>query len=133
MFIRFVRQNRLGGSSAREGFLCAAYELRNDPLLNENSKAQLEELLEWFQVNLKIPKRFSKSKSKCYNRREFTAGLSWFRDDASKMLEKAFEMAALLCEHGYLIDVLRTDRVGYIVYDDNEQVVAEPFSDTQTW
>jgi hypothetical protein len=132
MFIRFVRQNCLDGTSAREGFFCAAYELRSNPLLDRNSKARLEELLAWFRANLKIPKRFSKSKSKGHNRREFTTGLSWFRDDATNMVEKAFEMVALLAEHGYPTDVLRTDRVGYVIYEDGEQVVAEPFFDTPT-
>ncbi len=130
MFIRFVRPNCLKGTLAREGFFCAAYELRHDPLLDAASKAHLEELLAWFRVNLKIPKRFSKSKSKGHCRREFTAGLSWFRDDATRMVEKAFEMVALLGEHGYPIEVIHTDRVGYITYEDAEQVVAEPFGDT---
>ena len=33
---------------------------------------------------------------------------------------------------GFHITVIREDRLGYIVYEDEFQVVAEPFKDTQT-
>ena len=35
-------------------------------------------------------------------------------------------------EHGFLITVIRADRIGYVVYEDEFQAVAEPFSDTRT-
>jgi hypothetical protein len=37
----------------------------------------------------------------------------------------------LLQENGYPIEIIRAERVGYIVYEDEQQVVAEPFSDTR--
>ena len=132
MFIRFVRPNHLRGISAREGFFCSAYHLRNNPRLDRNTSERLEEFLAWFRTNLKIPKRFSKSKSKGHYRREHTAGLSWFRDSSTGMLEKAFELVTFLEENGYPTEILRTDCVGYIVYEDEWQVVAEPFLDTPT-
>ena len=46
------------------------------------------------------------------------------------MLDKAFDLTALLTDHGYHVEVLRTGRVGYILYEDAHQVVAEPFGDT---
>ena len=35
-------------------------------------------------------------------------------------------------EHGFVIRVIREERVGFIVYEDEFQVVAEPFRETRT-
>ncbi|NSX53396.1 hypothetical protein [Parasulfitobacter algicola] len=115
--------------NARSGFFCAAYELRNAPILDQAQHDQLEALLDWFRKNVAIPKRFNKSKSKGYYRRD-AKGLSWFRADANEALGKAFELVALLKENGYQIELLRTGRIGYIIYEDDVQTVAEPFLDT---
>ena len=128
-FIRFVRPNSLKVSNAREGFFCAAYELKRRDVLDDNTSAYLLELLEWFTQNLRTPQKFNRSKSKGSEYRN-TAGLSWFKEGAAIFINRSYELVSLLQEHGYPIEVLRTERVGYIVYEDEYQVVAEPFSDT---
>jgi len=40
-------------------------------------------------------------------------------------------MAYLLEENSFAVRVFRSRRVGYIVYEDEHQVVAEPFSDVR--
>ena len=129
-FIRFVRPKLILGTSAREGFFCAAYALRNDPNCDSISHRRVTQLLNWFSANLAIPQKFSRTSSKGFRNREFTAGLSWFHDDATIMLDKAFDLTALLTDHGHHVEVLKTSRVGYILYEDAHQVVAEPFGDT---
>ncbi len=128
-FIRFVRPNRIEGVGFREGFFCAAYEFRESPEIDVQTASQLEPLLAWFRQNLTIPKNFNRSKSKGHYRRN-TKGLSWYKEDAPAVIEKSFELVQLLNENGFAIEILRTDRVGFIVYEDEQQVVAEPFADT---
>ncbi len=128
-FIRFVRPNRIEGIGYREGFFCAAYEFRNDPEIDLRSFDQLEAQLAWFRKNLSIPDKFNRSKSKGRYRRN-TKGLSWFREDSHEVIEKSFELIQLLKNNGFVIEILRTDRVGTIVYGDDKQVVAEPYADT---
>lgn len=129
MFVRFVCQDQVNGMAARSGFFCAAYELRDQATLDQYSYDRLETLLAWFRENLKIPTRFNTTKSKGAFNRE-TKGLSWFKPEAGNMLDKCYELIALLEENGYLIETLRADRIGYVVYEDESQIVAEPFSDT---
>jgi len=43
-----------------------------------------------------------------------------------------WEIVQILEAHGIVIDVIRTDRPGYIVYEDEFQIAAEPFKDTRT-
>lgn len=114
---------------AREGFFCAAYDLRDTATLDQYTFDRLESLLGWFRENLEIPYRFNRTKSKGAFQRN-TKGLSWFRPEAQEILGKSYEMIALLQQHGYEIDTLRSDRIGYIVYEDACQVIAEPFADT---
>jgi hypothetical protein len=42
------------------------------------------------------------------------------------------EVAHILAAHGIIVDVLRTERPGYVVYEDSHQVAAEPFRETVT-
>ena len=38
----------------------------------------------------------------------------------------------VLEKHGHQVNVLHETRVGYIVYEDDFQVIAQPFSETRT-
>jgi hypothetical protein len=42
------------------------------------------------------------------------------------------EIKRVLEANGHVVHLLREERVGYIVYSDEAQVVAEPFADTRT-
>lgn len=42
------------------------------------------------------------------------------------------DLAACIAKCGHATTELRTERVGYVVYEDELQVVAEPFLDTPT-
>ena len=128
-YLRFVRPNTIENLGAREGFFCAAYELRSVHILEDYVSEQLEDLLSWFRTNLTIPNKFNRSKSKGY-RDKNAAGLSWFKENASEAIGRSYELISLLQENGYPIEIIRAERVGYIVYEDELQVVAEPFSDT---
>lgn len=131
MYLRFVYAKPVYGMHSREGFFQAAAELANDPLADGFSVTRINMLRAWFCDHLELPERFSKSSSKGYSHRE-TKGLSWFKATASEHITKAFELKSVLEENGYGIEVIKEDRVGYIVYEDDHQVVAEPFSDTST-
>lgn len=41
-------------------------------------------------------------------------------------------LAAVVAKCGYAVAEVWEDRVGYVTYEDDEQVVAEPFRDTKT-
>lgn len=129
IYLRFVRARTIDGTSVREGFFCAAYDLRNNPLKTPETEARLEDLLAWFRRELTIPPKFGRSVSKGAYKGGAT-GLSWFKPDANAHIAKAFEMIALLEENGHMIEIVKSARIGYVIYEDAHQIVAEPFSDT---
>ena len=71
--------------------------------------------------------RFTASKGPFYRKK--SRALSWFKDSAREHIAQARNLAAILQNHCVPVRMLKTDRVGYVVYEDEYQVVAEPFAD----
>ena len=74
---------------------------------------------------------FNRTSSKEFYRRK-TGGIAWFRDTATKCLAHMHGLTGALEALGHVVVVIREQRIGYVVYEDALQVVAEPFADTQT-
>jgi hypothetical protein len=108
-----------------------AYALKDGAAVSSSDRASLAEQLAWFSKHLPTPKRFNRSTSKGYYRRK-TKGIAWFRDEAREPISRMYEIKRVLEANGYIVHVVREDRVGYIVYSDEAQVIAEPFADTHT-
>jgi hypothetical protein len=130
-FMRFVLARRHRDSGVEDGLFNAAYDLRSVKDLRSEDRSALEEILSWFESNLLTPKRFNRTKSKGYYRRN-TRGIAWFRDSAHEHLRRMHQLRSILETHGYAVELIQEDRIGYIVYEDAAQVVAEPFAETRT-
>lgn len=128
-FIRFVVSERDEESGYRQGFIHGTDELERRKVLSPREAEQLTDILKWFKHNLPLPDRFSRTKNAYHKKKR---ALSWFKESAALQLQRARELVALLEEHGIFVEMLRTARPGYVVYEDEFQVVAEPFSDTPT-
>ena len=130
-FLRFVVLKRHQDSALEAGVISVAYRLRDEPDVSASDRQSIQDELTWFEKNLTIPKRFNRSASKGYDRRK-TRGIAWFRDTATECIARMHQLKRLLEGNGYQVELVREDRLGYIVYEDALQVVAEPFSDTRT-
>jgi len=78
---------------------------------------------------LKVPTRFNSSRSKGAWRRK-ARGISWFKSTALEHIGAIREIADILKRNGRPVELLKTRRPGVIVYEDDYQIVAEPFADT---
>ena len=108
-----------------------AYRLRDDSALGEAERNTLSETLTWFERNLKTPARFNRTRSKGHYRRN-TKGIAWFRDTAGECISRMHVLKRVLESHGHAVTVVHETHVGYVVCEDEAQVVAEPFADTRT-
>lgn len=131
MYLRFVVSANHPDTGVADGVFRTAYALRDAGGISKAERDTLVGQLEWFSKNLSIPKRFNRSASKGYYRRA-TKGISWLRDDAVEHVRRLFEVKRVLEANGHPVHVVRESRIGYIVYKDGAQVVAEPFADTRT-
>jgi len=130
-FIRFVIARQHLDSGVPDGTFDVAYELRDSAQVNAADRDLLVENLAWFEKNLETPTRFNRTKSKGFYRRT-TRGIAWFKDSATEHLARMHQIKTVLEQYGYPVVMLSESRVGYVIYEDAFQVVAEPFSDTQT-
>jgi hypothetical protein len=51
---------------------------------------------------------------------------------AAECISRLYELKRILEANGHVVTVVREDRVGFVVFEDDYQVVAEPFADTDT-
>jgi hypothetical protein len=130
-FIRFVLGRRHPDSGVEDGTFSLAYELRDSAHVEAADRSILAEHLAWFEKNLKTPTRFNRTRSKGFYRRR-TRGIAWFKDTATEHLERMQQVNAVLERNGHQVKMVVESRVGYMVHEDAFQVIAEPFSDTQT-
>jgi hypothetical protein len=127
VYIRFVTGEIHDDTSYELGVFQVAHKLRRKGHLPKYEETRLTELLDWFNTNLKEPTRFTTSKPPYYRKRN--RAISWFKDSAAEHISKLREVASILGQNDIHIEMIQTDRPGYIVYEDNYQIVAEPFSD----
>jgi hypothetical protein len=130
MLLRFVLPRSHPDTGVEEGVFGAAYDLREGTLISILDRQSLENLLAWFGTNLATPQRFNTSRSKGYYRRK-SAGISWLKPTAAEHIAKMRALVAILEKNGYLVSQITTDRPGYVVFEDDHQVVAEPFRGDQ--
>lgn len=129
MFIRFVVDEKDEESLVPVGVFHALGRLENIGVLHEVESVLAKQHYQWFKDNLKTPTKFTRSKSKAPYRKKRKA-ISWFKDTASEHLRRLRDINAILEQHDVRVRMITTDRPGYIVYEDDFQVAAEPFADT---
>jgi hypothetical protein len=128
MFIRFVIKQLDRNSGRRQGLFQAAAALRDSGLLNGNDDDHLESIWDWFNKNLEKPERLALS-SRPHSKAQ---AISWFRDTATEHIAKMREFQSVLERYGIAVEVIKATRLGYVLYEDEFQVAAYPFSDTPT-
>ena len=107
----------------------AVHRLLDEGILYEHELVVVRETLDWFDKNLKEPNRFTKSKRPFSGKKR--RAISWFRSSASAHLARIRELIAVLENHQVMVRIIKTTRPGYVVYEDEFQVVSEPFRDAE--
>jgi hypothetical protein len=126
MFLRFVI-SEIDDESQRElGIFQAIDRLRRRGVLSHYEEQQDDSIGKWFDKNLAKPTRFTASKPPFYRKK--SKAISWFKDTAHEHIAHVRMLVAILQNHGISVRMLTTDRVGYVVYEDEHQIVAEPFA-----
>ena len=124
MFIRFVTREIDEDSHVSAGLFRAAYKLIREVWLPDYEYNALKEPMDWFNEHLESP----------YNFRLKPAGLAdqslcWFRSTAYEHLQRAWDMVAILEERDIFMRMIKIQVPGYILYEDEAQVLAHPYRD----
>jgi hypothetical protein len=124
MYVRFVTDLRDWRSHQKLGVIRAAWSLEDQMDCADWDHVEL--LSSWLDRNLRVPHRFSRSRKRHAQKK----AVCWFKDVAARPLSKVREIAAILERYNVATRMLKTNRPGYIVYEDDFQVAAIPFRDT---
>lgn len=124
MYLRFTTTENDDRSGKLKGVFTLAYELIDEQSLYIEDEKTLRELLVWFGANLPVPTKFSKNRNDGHKN---TLGISWLKPSSTKVVNKFWGLKSILENAGYQIEVIKTDRPGKIVYEDDHQLVAVPF------
>lgn len=124
MYVRFVIDNRDEDSGEPQGLFQAVGDLRYDGRLSRAEEAAAKKIFKWFDKHLPGPKRFSRSSK----RHAKAVAISWFKPTAEDCIERMQELSSILYAHDITTRVINTRRPGYVVYEDDYQVVAQPFA-----
>lgn len=125
MYLRFVVEQIDERTGKYAGLFTLAYHLRDQNRFTYQEEEQVQDLIDWFKANLPIPDRFSRNRNGSHKN---TYGLSWFKPESTEAINRMWQLKAMIENHGFNIEVIKTDRPGYVVYEDEHQVVAEPFN-----
>jgi hypothetical protein len=126
MYLRFVVAEIHHASGKQLGVFHAVRYLREDGELFPHEEDQHDLVKKWFSKNLDTPTRFTASKPPLG--RKQSKAISWFKETAKEHIARIRILVAILENHGVSVQMLKTDRVGYVVYEDEYQIVAEPFA-----
>ncbi len=123
MFVRFVVDEIDEYSGVELGIFQAMYRLWRAGKLNRAEEAWWGDVRAWFNLKLDEPDRLARS----HRTGAEACAISWFKVSAKEHIRRAREVVALLAEHHVHSRMLRSSRPGYVVYEDDFQVTAEPF------
>jgi hypothetical protein len=125
MFLRFVVPEIDEDSERELGVFQAIHKLRKRGVLSEYEEEQDDLIGRWFDQHLAKPTRFTAAKPPFYRKK--SRAISWFKDTAHEHLARVRSVVAILQNHGVSVRMLKTNRIGYAVDEDEYQIVAEPF------
>ena len=125
MFIRFVSSEIDEDSHVSAGLFCAASQLRWSDDLPQYEFDALSELKDWFNIHLESPFDYLPRTGR------YEKAICWFKPTAREQLARAWEMVMILERNDALIWTIRSRKTGYVYYEDDAQVFAEPFDDVR--
>ena len=118
-YIRFVVGRKDEDSHVERGIFQAAALALEWQTVTGSDAEELNRLQSWFGQNLEKPTSFGRNKLRL--------GICWFKTGATEHISRIWEMVQILERNGIYVKKIRTGRPGYVIYEDEWQLVAEPF------
>jgi hypothetical protein len=118
-YVRFVIGRKDEVSHVEQGiFQAAAHALKRQHISGFDAD-ELSQLQTWFDEHLKKPSSFGRDKLRL--------GICWFKTSSTEHISRIWEMVRVLERNGIYVKKIKTDKPGYVIYEDEWQLVAEPF------
>lgn len=119
MFTRFITNRVDRDSNRQQGLIATIEDLQASNRLTPNEDIEATTVLKWLFKHLPMP-----------NRKVPKHAVFWFKKGNEDLIAKFLELASISRRHGHPVQEIKTDRPGYVIYEDKYQVGAVPFKDT---
>jgi hypothetical protein len=128
VFVRFVTAVIDEESGRRRGVFQAIADLLESNELSAHDRIEVNACREWFNQQLERPTRFSRS----FRKNAASKAISWYKTDAVEHISRMHAMCHYLNEYVIVTEMMTTHCPGYIVFEDQHQIVAMLFTDTSS-
>ena len=118
-YVRFVIGRKDEDSHVEQGVFQATARALEWQTITGSDADELKELEGWFNANLEKPASFGRDKLR--------RGICWFKTGSTEHISRIWEMVRVLERNGIYVKKIRTNKPGYVIYEDEWQLVAEPF------
>jgi hypothetical protein len=118
-YIRFVIGRKDEDSHVEQGIFQAAAQAVEWQNVTDSDAEELNEVRAWFSKNLEKPTSFGRDKLRL--------GICWFKTGSTEHISRIWDIVNILERNGIYVKKIRTDKPGYVIYEDEWQLVAEPF------
>ena len=116
-FIRFVVGSESDSPRTQSGLFTEIESLRSNGHLEPYQMKMVKDIFEYFNKNLPVP---------TYSNKKWSIdAISWFKDSAINFIDRIRDLAFILEENGYRVRMLKIDRPGMVLYEDEYQVVSQ--------
>ena len=115
-YVRFQTQLRCGWTGRPAGLFVAAGRVEDSARLATSTRELLLENLMWFNRNLVVPSLGDRD-WRC---------IFWFRSNTQELIQRIWDVVAILSEEGVYVKKLWTTEPGQVVYSDQHQIGAIP-------
>lgn len=105
------------------GFLTAAHHLFDEGILEQNTHDELGLKLDWIEKNLPKRPNFPQDQD------ILISPMSWLKQSAAEHISMMQSIQEVLEENDILVEVLEVEHPGKIIYEDEWQIVAIPFTE----
>ncbi len=120
MYIRFESRDVTEVCSQFTGMFTTAYDMLESPDIDPEDLRLLKKTLCWFERELPVPPA-QKSYGHC---------VFWFKSESTEITNHAWFLIEILKRYDHDVRMIKSNKPGYIIYEDDHQVGAVPFRDT---
>ena len=125
MFIRFFSGEIDEDSHVAAGLFSAACDLWETVELPDCELYPLIEVRDWFNAHLKSPFDYLPQHPR------YDQSICWFKATAREHLARAWELVTILERNGVFIWTVKSESPGYVHYEDEVQVFAQPYPEVR--
>ena len=115
-YIRFQTSVHCPHTKRPLGVFRATGVLEGEGRIEEHFRDTVNETLRWYNDKLTVPRIPYKKRRSVF----------WFRSDQQEIVDRMWDLVAILVEHQIEVRRIRTTDPGIIVYRDDYQVAAMP-------